>query len=127
VFMFGPARRPRAALALGAPVLDRNRRPGPGRGREARRLKKMVERIVKVVNDPGIHLRSASTFVKTAAHFKADVWVMKDGVEVNGKSILGVISLVAEYGSSITIRAKGTDEAEAVSTLATLVENRFYE
>ncbi|MBN1503704.1 MAG: HPr family phosphocarrier protein [Candidatus Eisenbacteria bacterium] len=87
----------------------------------------MVQRVVKVVNDPGIHLRSASTFVKTAGRFKSDVWVMKDGIEVNGKSILGVISLVAEYGSSITIRAKGSDEAEAVAALADLVENRFYE
>ncbi len=87
----------------------------------------MIERIVRIVNDPGLHLRSASTFVKAAARFKSDVWVMKDGIEVNGKSILGVISLVAEYGSSITIRAKGADEEQAVNVLATLVENRFYE
>jgi phosphocarrier protein len=87
----------------------------------------MVERTVRIVNDPGLHLRSASSFVKTAARFKSDVWVMKDGIEVNGKSILGVISLVAEYGSSITIRAKGDDEEQAIASLATLVENRFYE
>ncbi len=87
----------------------------------------MQERTVKIVNDPGLHLRSASTFVKTAGRFKSEVWVMKDGIEVNGKSILGIISLVAEFGSSITIKVEGEDEQEAIQTLASLVENRFYE
>jgi phosphocarrier protein len=87
----------------------------------------MIERTVKIVNDPGLHLRSASSFVKAAARFRSDIWVMKDGIEVNGKSILGIISLVAEYGSSITIKANGQDEQQAIDVLATLVENKFYE
>jgi phosphocarrier protein HPr len=87
----------------------------------------MVERTVRIVNDPGLHLRSASTFVKTAGHFKSEIWVMKDGIEVNGKSILGITSLVAEYGSYITIKVQGSDEQEAIETLASLVQNRFHE
>jgi phosphocarrier protein len=80
-----------------------------------------------ITSDPGIHLRAAAIFVKEAGRFKSSIWVMKDGIEVNGKSILGLVSLVAERGSSITIKVDGEDEEEAISCLASLVENRFGE
>lgn len=87
----------------------------------------MLEITVTITSDPGVHLRAAAIFVKEASRFKSDVWVMKDGIEVNGKSILGLVSLVAERGSSIRIRVKGEDEAQALDTLADLVRNKFYE
>jgi len=87
----------------------------------------MIERTVTIVSDPGIHLRAAAVFVKEAGRFSSHVWVMKDGIEVNGKSILGLVSLVAERGSSIRIRAEGKDEEKAVVALARLVENKFNE
>ena len=87
----------------------------------------MLEATVTITSDPGVHLRAAAIFVKEASRFKSDVWVMKDGIEVNGKSILGLVSLVAERGSSIRIRVKGEDEAQALDLLTDLVRNKFYE
>jgi phosphocarrier protein len=87
----------------------------------------MLETTVTITSDPGVHLRAAAIFVKEASRFKSDVWVMKDGIEVNGKSILGLVSLVAERGSSIRIRVKGEDEAQALDLLTDLVRNKFYE
>jgi phosphocarrier protein HPr len=87
----------------------------------------MLEKTVTITSDPGVHLRAAAIFVKEASRFKSDVWVMKDGIEVNGKSILGLVSLVAERGSSIRIRVEGEDEVEALEILTDLVRNKFYE
>jgi phosphocarrier protein len=87
----------------------------------------MVETTVIITSDPGVHLRAAAIFVREASRFKSDVLVMKDGIEVNGKSILGLVSLVAERGSSIRIRVKGVDEVETLETLTDLVKNKFYE
>ncbi len=87
----------------------------------------MLQRTLTITSDPGIHLRAAAIFVREAGRFKSSIWVMKDGIEVNGKSILGLVSLVAERGSSITIKVDGEDEEEALTSLAYLVENRFGE
>ncbi|UCF78621.1 MAG: HPr family phosphocarrier protein [Candidatus Eiseniibacteriota bacterium] len=87
----------------------------------------MIERTITITSDPGIHLRAAAIFVKEAGRFRSTIWVMKDGIEVNGKSILGLVSLVAEKGSSITIKADGEDQDEALTSLSSLVENRFGE
>jgi phosphocarrier protein HPr len=87
----------------------------------------MLEKTVTITSDPGVHLRAAAIFVREASRFKSDVWVMKDGIEVNGKSILGLVSLVAERGSSIRIRVEGEDEVRALEILTDLVHNKFYE
>jgi phosphocarrier protein len=79
------------------------------------------------VNKYGLHARPAAEFVKLANRFGSEVWVAKDDLEVSGKSIMGVMMLAAEFGSSITIRAVGDDSAEAVTALSTLVASKFGE
>lgn len=85
------------------------------------------ERTVIIANRYGLHARPAAEFVKLAATFAADVTVRKEDLEVNGKSIMGMMMLAAEHGSEITIRASGTDAQAAVEGLAELVNGRFGE
>ncbi len=80
-----------------------------------------------IVNKYGLHARPAAEFVKLANRFAADVWVSKDDIEVNGKSIMGVMMLAAERGSLVRIRAEGDDACDVVAALARLIENRFGE
>ena len=87
----------------------------------------MVERRVTVVNAHGIHARPAAEIVKTAARFASNVLLEKDGLEVNGKSIMGVMMLAAECGSEVTIRADGPDADAAVDALAALIAGKFGE
>ncbi|NOZ57455.1 MAG: HPr family phosphocarrier protein [Calditrichaeota bacterium] len=87
----------------------------------------MVEKTVTIKNRLGLHARPAALFVKTAAQFNSDISVVKDGLEVNGKSIMGVMMLAAEQGSKLTIRANGEDEQEAIAALEKLIEDKFYE
>lgn len=86
-----------------------------------------MEREVTVVNRAGMHARPAAEFVKTAGRFQADITVAKDGLEVNGKSIMGVLMLAAEQGSSLRIAARGDDAREALDALADLVDRGFLE
>ncbi|RLG50173.1 MAG: phosphocarrier protein HPr [Thermoproteota archaeon] len=86
-----------------------------------------VETTVKLLNKVGLHARPASLFVQTARKFKSQIKVKKDGNEADAKSILGVLSLGAEYGHTITITADGPDAEEAVNTLVSLIENKFGE
>ena len=78
-----------------------------------------------VVNDLGLHARPAGEFVKVASRFESDVWVVKDGEPVNGKSIMGVMTLAAECGSRLKVRAEGVDAEEAVAALERLVAAGF--
>lgn len=87
----------------------------------------MVERRVTVVNAHGIHARPAAEIVKTAARFTANITIEKDGLEVNGKSIMGVMMLAAECGSEVLIKADGADETGAVDALAALIASKFGE
>lgn len=87
----------------------------------------MIEREVKIVNELGLHARPASKIVKEASRFTSDVEIVRDGMAVNGKSIMGVMMLAAECGSSIVLRATGTDESAAVDALAALVARGFDE
>jgi phosphocarrier protein len=87
----------------------------------------MIEREAKIVNSLGLHARPAAQIVKLANEFKADIEIVKDGMPVNGKSIMGVMMLAAECGSAILVRAKGPDEAAAVDALAALVAKGFDE
>ena len=86
-----------------------------------------VERNVVIQNRYGLHARPAAEFVKKAHQFDADVWVRKEDLEVNGKSIMGMMMLAAEQGAEITIRAAGSDAEDAVSALSALIEGRFGE
>ena len=86
-----------------------------------------TERIVTIQNPHGLHARPAAEFVKLSSRFAAHVTVEKDGLEVNGKSIMGVMMLAAECGSNLRIVAVGADAAEAVEALAALVQNHFGE
>ena len=86
-----------------------------------------VERTVEVVNPLGFHERPAAEFVRLAGSFVCDVWLEKGGVEVNGKSIMGVLMLAAEMGSQLVIRGKGADAKDAVAALGDLVASGFEE
>jgi phosphocarrier protein HPr len=87
----------------------------------------VIEREATIVNQEGLHARPAARIVKLASTFTADIELAKDGLDVNGKSIMGVMMLAAECGSSITIRAKGPDAEQAVQALAELVASGFGE
>jgi phosphocarrier protein HPr len=78
-------------------------------------------------NEKGMHARAAAEFTRVAAKFKSGIFVSRDGLEVNGKSIMGVLMLAAYMGSTIRIRAEGEDADAALAALRTLVENRFGE
>ncbi|NLY20737.1 MAG: HPr family phosphocarrier protein [Tissierellia bacterium] len=85
----------------------------------------MREATVKLLNDEGLHARPAAIFVKTASKLSSDISIVYNGVSVNGKSIIGIMSLGAFNGEEITIQATGSDEEVAVKTLSKLVENNF--
>lgn len=87
----------------------------------------MIERDARIVNPLGLHARPAAEFVKTAGRFAADVRVSKDGVTVNGKSILGMMALAAECGSSLGLRTEGDDAEAAMAALLALVADGFHE
>ncbi len=84
-------------------------------------------RDVIIANVYGLHARPAAEFVKLAGTFKSEILVNKDGLEVNGKSIMGVMMLAAERGSNIQIRARGEDAEQALDALCSLVADRFGE
>jgi len=86
-----------------------------------------AEREVQVRNKLGMHARAAVKFVQTANGFKSDVTVVKDGQEANGKSIMGLLTLVAAHGVTMTVVCDGDDAAAAVTALADLVASGFGE
>jgi phosphocarrier protein HPr len=87
----------------------------------------MIEREVTIKNRSGLHTRPAATLVKTAARFKAEFYIYKDGMEINGKSIIGVMTLAAEQGSTLLLRFEGVDEAEAAAAVVNLFDRGFDE
>jgi len=87
----------------------------------------MLEQTVTIQNRLGLHARACSVFVKEAAKFASHIFVIRDGLEVNGKSILGVMMLAAEMGARITLKADGKDEQEALEALVRVVNNKFGE
>lgn len=86
-----------------------------------------MERSLRIVNRNGLHARPAAELVKVASRFQSDIVMKRDDLEVNGKSIMGVMMLAAEYGSEVVVRASGPDEEQAVSAIADLVERKFGE
>ncbi len=87
----------------------------------------MIERSVRIANRNGVHARPAAEIVKLAARFKCDITIVRDELEVNGKSIMGVMMLAAEFGSTVTLRAVGPDSDAAIDQLATLISSKFGE
>lgn len=87
----------------------------------------MIKKELKIKNKTGLHARPAALLVKTTGKFKSEIFISKDGYKVNGKSIMGVMTLAAESGSLIEIFIDGSDEDEAMTALEDLIENKFYE
>ena len=87
----------------------------------------MIVREVVVTNRAGIHTRPASMIVRAASKFDAEFFIQKDGYEINGKSIIGVMTLAAEQGATLTLLFDGSDEEEAADAIAQLFEDGFGE
>jgi len=87
----------------------------------------MAKKEFTILNKLGIHARPAAQFVKTANRFQADVFVEKDGEEVDGKSIMGLMMLAAGHGSVITVSSDGPDEEAAMAAIAELISRKFEE
>lgn len=87
----------------------------------------MIEREVTVCNRAGLHTRPASMLVRTASKFDADVYLQRDGYEINGKSVIGVMTLAAEQGATLTLLVDGDDEEAAADAIADLFDSGFGE
>ena len=87
----------------------------------------MIETEILIRNRSGLHVRAAGMFVRTATRFQSNVLVSRDDLEVNGKSIMGVIMLAAEEGTTIKVRADGPDEREALAAITELISGKFGE
>ena len=87
----------------------------------------MISKEVVISNQVGLHARPATFFIQKANEYKASIWVEKDDRRVNAKSLLGVLSLGIVKGTAITIIADGSDEEEAIATLAELIDSDFSE
>ena len=87
----------------------------------------MLERSVQILNKNGLHARPAAEIVKISAKFQSEVTLARDGMEVNGKSIMGVMMLAAECGATLVLRAEGSDADAVLDALAALIANKFGE
>ncbi len=85
----------------------------------------MEERKATVKNSLGIHARPSALIVQAAAKFVSEITLIKEGLEINGKSIMGVMMLAAETGAVIQVRTEGEDEAQAVEKMVEMIENKF--
>lgn len=86
-----------------------------------------AEREVTIVNRNGLHARPAAEIVKLASRYSSDITMIREDLEVNGKSIMGVMMLAAECGATLTVRAHGPDSQQAVDAIAELVARKFGE
>lgn len=87
----------------------------------------MIERTVKIINDAGLHTRPAATIVKLAAKYKSEFFINKNGLHINGKSIIGVMTLAAEKGSELILTFDGPDEEEAAQEIMNYFNRGFDE
>jgi phosphotransferase system HPr (HPr) family protein len=87
----------------------------------------MTEQEITISNRLGLHARAAAKFVQAASRFRARISISRDGQNVDGKSILGILMLAAAQGSRLVLRADGPDEGEAVHALVSLVDGKFGE
>lgn len=87
----------------------------------------MTETTLTIVNQLGLHMRAAGKFAKLAGGFRSRILLTRDGSTVDGKSIVGLLTLAAACGSTLTLRADGADEAAAIEALTNLVVTKFGE
>ncbi|MHB8120873.1 MAG: HPr family phosphocarrier protein [Desulfuromonadaceae bacterium] len=87
----------------------------------------MLQKELLIVNKLGLHARASALFVKTSSRFGSDIKLAREGVEVNGKSIMGIMMLAASKGSSVRLTVDGADESEAFQTISELIANGFGE
>jgi phosphocarrier protein HPr len=87
----------------------------------------MVEKELEIINNAGLHTRPAATIVKIAAKFQCELTIHKDGMHINGKSIIGVMTLAAEKGSTLKLTFEGEDEQEACDAIVEYFERGFDE
>jgi phosphocarrier protein len=87
----------------------------------------MLEQDFTIINKLGLHARASALFVKTASRFEAEIMVEREGIEVNGKSIMGIMMLAAAKGTIIRLKVKGENETEAMTALGDLIRNGFGE
>ena len=87
----------------------------------------MLRKDFLIVNKLGLHARASALFVKTSSRFSSDVKLARDGVEVNGKSIMGIMMLAASKGSTVTLSVDGSDETEAFQAIGDLIASGFGE
>ena len=86
-----------------------------------------VEKELTIVNRLGLHARPSAMFVRVASRFRCEIWVAKEGEEINGKSIMGLMMLAAGQGSKLRVRAEGPDAAQALQDIEELILSRFNE
>ena len=98
--------------------LTRNRNPNP---------QEKVTKVFTIQNRLGLHARPSAQFVKLCSRFRCDVWVEKDGEQVNGKSIMGLMMLAAGLGSKLTVICEGADADKAISEIEELINRKFDE
>jgi phosphocarrier protein len=87
----------------------------------------MITRKVNIVNKAGMHTRPASMLVRIASKYKSDFYIIKSGFQINGKSIIGVMTLAAEQGSEVTLKFEGEDEDKASAEIVKFFEDGFGE
>ena len=90
-------------------------------------MSEVAEKKIQIQNELGLHARAATKLVQLATKYPCEFTVTKDGHEVNGKSIMGVLMLVASKGTWVTLKAKGEKAAEAVDAIAKLIDDKFGE
>ncbi len=87
----------------------------------------MISKIVKVENRAGIHARPAAIIVQKANEFTAEIFLEKESSKINAKSVIGLLTMAASYGTELNLICDGPDEEEALSSIVTLFENKFEE
>lgn len=86
-----------------------------------------IEKEITIINRLGLHARPAAMFVRIASRYRSEVWVAKEGEQINGKSIMGLMMLAAGQGSKLTIKCEGPDADKVMEELEDLIQKRFNE
>ena len=95
--------------------------------RSAPATNEKVEKEITIINRLGLHARPAAMFVRIASRHRCEIWVAKEGEEINGKSIMGLMMLAAGPGSKLTIHAQGPDASAAIAEIEALIKRKFDE
>jgi phosphocarrier protein HPr len=95
--------------------------------RRASGASQKIEKEITIINRLGLHARPAAMFVRIASRYRSEVWVSKEGEEINGKSIMGLMMLAAGQGSKLTIKCEGPDADKVMEELEELIQKKFNE